>query len=180
MRRFFFLLLAMFLSGVSAQAMADEKRTVYPIPADVETIDGIVRAFFEVISTPAGDRPDQARDASLHAPGAQIRLSRQKQGVGPELSILTLEQLYEQFGGPRPKNHYEREIHRVTQRFGNIAQVWSTYETSDAPAGTPIDRGISSIHLYFDGKRWWITGWLDEAEYPGNPIPSEFLPRSSR
>ena len=88
MRRFFFLLLAMFLSGVSAQAMADEKRTVYPIPADVETIDGIVRAFFEVISTPAGDRPDQARDASLHAPGAQIRLSRQKRGVGPELSLF--------------------------------------------------------------------------------------------
>ena len=179
MRRLFFLLPTMFLAGVPLQAMADATRTVYPIPADVETIDGIVRAFFEVISTPAGARPDQARDASLHAPGAQIRLSRQKPGVGPDLAVLTLEQLYEKFGGPRPKNHFEREIHRVTQRFGNIAQVWSTYVTSDTPEGTPIDRGISSIHLYFDGKRWWITGWLDEAEYPGNPIPSDFLPTTS-
>ena len=176
MRRLYFLVPAMFLAFVSAQAMADENRAVYPIPADVETIDGIVRAYFEVISTPAGGRPDQARDASLHAPGAQIRLSRQKPGVGPVLSVLTLEQLYEQFGGPQPKNHFEREIHRVTQRFGNIAHVWSTYVASDTRDGAPIDRGISSIHLYFDGKRWWITGWLDQAEYPGNPIPSDFLP----
>jgi hypothetical protein len=167
----------LFLAGVPTLVVADAPRAVYPIPADVESIDGIVRAFFEVISTPAGASPDQARDASLHAPGAQIRLSRRKPDGGLDLTVLTLDELYLQFGGPRPKNHFEREIHRVTQRFGNIAQVWSTYVTSDASGGVAIDRGISSLHLYYDGKRWWITGWLDEAEYPGNPIPPEFLPQ---
>jgi hypothetical protein len=48
----------------------------YPLPAAVESIDGIIRAFYEVVSNAAGVLPERERDASLHAPGAQIRLSR--------------------------------------------------------------------------------------------------------
>jgi hypothetical protein len=93
---------------------------------------------------------------------------------------MTLPELYERVGGVRKEALYEREIHRVTQRFGSIAHVWSTYVTSNTPNGAPVDRGISSIQLYFDGSRWWITGWTDEGERPGNPMPAAFLPGSSR
>lgn len=177
MRRWLLVLLVVFAAGVSMDVNAQKHTPMYPIPADVESLDGIIRAFYEVVSTPAGGSPDQKRDASLHAPGAQIRLSRPKPDVGPHVLVLTLDELYGQFGGPRQEALFEREVHRVTQRFGSIAHVWSTYVTSSTPNGPPIDRGISSIQLYFDGVRWWITGWSDEGERPGNPIPSEFVPR---
>jgi hypothetical protein len=177
MRRWLFLILAVFAVGLSTDVEAKMHPPAYPIPADVESLDGIIRAFYQVVSTPAGRSPDQKRDASLHAPGAQIRLSRPKPDGGPHVLVLTLDELYGQFGGPRQEAIYEREVHRVTQRFGSIAHVWSTYVTSSAPNGSPIDRGISSIQLYFDGVRWWITGWADEGERAGNPIPSEFVSR---
>jgi hypothetical protein len=165
--------------GLAVEAKAQGNTTAYPIPADVESIDGIIRAFYEVVSTPAGGSPDQKRDASLHAPGAQIRLSRPKPGGAPDLVVLTLDELYAREGGPRKEAVFEREIHRVTQRFGSIAHVWTTYVLSRTPNGSPIERGIASVHLYFDGKRWWITGWLDEGERPENVIPSEYVPRQA-
>lgn len=70
----------------------------------------------------------------------------------------------------------EREIHRVTQRFGNIAHVFSTYETRAKPGGPILGRGINSIELFWDGKRWWIASAIWDDERPGNPIPKEYLP----
>ena len=164
--------------ALSTKATAQVGPPQYPLAADVQSLDGVIRAFYEVVSTPAGARPNRERDASLHAPGAQIRLSRPNPDGRPALQVMTLAELYERMGGVRKQAFYEREIQRQTQRFGSIAHVWSTYLTSNTPAGAPVDRGISSIQLYFDGSRWWITGWTDEGERPGNPIPSEFLPRS--
>ena len=94
MRRWLLLLLIVFAVGVSTDVKAQTNSTVYPIPADVESLDGIIRAFYEVVSTPAGGSPDQKRDASLHAPGAQIRLSRPKpdrseeRRVGKECGVM--------------------------------------------------------------------------------------------
>jgi len=157
----------------TAHAQAPRK---YPLAADVQTVDGIIKAFYEVVSTPAGARPNDERDNSLHAPGAQIRLSRPSADSRPSVQVMTLPELHERTSGVRKQAYYEREIHRQTQRYGNIAQVWSTYVASSTPNGVPTDRGISSVQLYFDGSQWWITGWSDEGERPGNPIPAEFLP----
>ena len=161
----------------STRAIAQASGPQYPATTDVQSLDGIVRAFYEVVSTPAGASPNRERDASLHAAGAQIRLSRPNADGRPALQVLSLAELYELVGGVRKEAFYEREIHRVTQRFGSIAHVWSTYVTSKSPGGAPVDRGVSSIQLYFDGTRWWITGWTDEGERPGSPLPAEFLPK---
>jgi hypothetical protein len=165
------------LAVLSTTAIAQASAPQYPLADDVRSLDGMLRAFYEVVSTPAGARPNRLRDASLHAPDAQIRLSRQNPDGRPALQVMTLAELHARDGGVRKQAYYEREIHRVTQRFGNIVHVWSTYVTSHTPNGASVDRGISSVQLYFDGSRWWITGWTDEGERPGNPIPAEFLPR---
>ena len=70
----------------------------------------------------------------------------------------------------------EREIHRVTERFGNIAHVFSTYETRRSAGGPLMGRGINSIELFWDGKRWWIASAIWDDERPGSPIPKEYLP----
>ena len=71
---------------------------------------------------------------------------------------------------------YESEIHRVTETFGNITHVWSTYESRDQLIGPVTGRGINSIQLYYDRERWWILNWTYDSERTGNPIPEKYLP----
>ena len=74
---------------------------------------------------------------------------------------------------------YEKEVHRETQRFGNIAHVFSTYESRTKADGPIIARGINSIQAYWDGKRWWITNAIWDEERADNQLPAEYLPKSS-
>ena len=71
---------------------------------------------------------------------------------------------------------YEKEIARRTEQFGNIAHVWSIYESrhnEDDPE--PFMRGINSIQLFNDGKRWWIVNIYWQQESAENPVPEKYL-----
>jgi len=71
----------------------------------------------------------------------------------------------------------EREAARTAERYGNIMQIFSTYESRhDAKDAQPFARGINSFQLFYDGTRWWVVTiyWLEET--PDNPLPKEFLP----
>jgi uncharacterized protein (TIGR02246 family) len=143
---------------------------------DLTTIDGLMRAYDDVVSGPAGTAPDQRRDESLHLPGAPVGVSRGTANGGTAVDMMTLAGFYEKFGGVRKAPFYEWEIHRVTRQFGNVAHLWSTHAVGAAP-GEPITRrGVTSLQLYLDGTRWWITGWITDEETAARPIPAEFLP----
>ena len=47
----------------------------HPRPEDIVTSDGIIRAYYEVVSGPAGESADLARDRSLHHPEAWIAIA---------------------------------------------------------------------------------------------------------
>jgi hypothetical protein len=158
---------ATLLVGQAVHAQAD--------PNDVTTLDDIIRAYYEVVSGPAGEAADRARDETLHWQVAQIGIAGIGRDGSPILRTMTLSEYHDSFGGPRQNAFYETEAHRVTQRFGNIAHVWSTYEYRDAPDGQKTGGGINSIQLFHDGARWWITSWVFDSERAGNPIPSEYL-----
>jgi hypothetical protein len=71
---------------------------------------------------------------------------------------------------------YEKEIGRKSDRYGSVMHVFSTYEsrrTLQDPK--PFMRGINSIQLWFDGKRWWILTVFWQGESEDNPIPREHL-----
>jgi hypothetical protein len=70
----------------------------------------------------------------------------------------------------------EKEIKRVVRKFGNMAQVFSSYEFSTSGKQKISGRGLNSIEMFFDGKRWWISAVAWEEERPNNPLPKEFLP----
>lgn len=65
----------------------------------------------------------------------------------------------------------------VSGPVGSLVDVWSTYESARTPGGAVFSRGINSIQLYWDGKRWWILGWTFDDERHGNRVPAEYLPR---
>jgi len=74
------------------------------------------------------------------------------------------------------KGFYETEIARRVEQFGQIAHVWSTYESRhDLGDPEPFMRGINSIQLFNDGKRWWIVSIYWQHESAGYPLPEKYL-----
>ena len=145
-------------------------------PADVSTLDDIIRAYYEVVSGPAGESPDRERDRSLHIPNALVGVPGAVENGVSRLMTMTLDDYHDQFGGVRTEGFFEKEIHRVVKRFGSVATVMSTYASSTTPEGEPYARGVNSIQLSWDGERWWILSWFFDVERDDNPIPAEFLP----
>ncbi len=172
---------ALFAAAAVAAAQAAKPKievpTVAPRPADVATIDGMVNAYYEVVSGPKGQPRDWARDRTLYISDIRfVPVDIGKDGkIEPRIS--THQQFVEASTGLEKEGFFEKEVHRVTERFGPIAHVWSTYESRRTETGPVIQRGINSIELFWDGKRWWIANaiWTDET--PGNPIPKEYLPK---
>jgi hypothetical protein len=71
---------------------------------------------------------------------------------------------------------FERESARKTEAFGQIAHVFSTYESRHAAEDAkPFQRGINSIQLMNDGKRWWIVTIFWQGEDEKNPLPEKYL-----
>jgi hypothetical protein len=138
----------------------------YPIPGDVATLDGIVAAFYDIVSGAAGAPRQWERDRSLHHPKALIVMTGLREGK-PYSDALTLNEFHE-IEEPYSNGFYESEIHRETHQFGNIAQIRSVYETRYEKGG-PVQRmGINFIQLYYDGHRWWIMSWMYDSLRPEN------------
>ena len=71
--------------------------------------------------------------------------------------------------------HVEHEIAQRVDVYGSIANVWSSYESRKTPEDPQVVRGINSIQLMNDGKRWWITGAQWQHETAEAPIPPKYL-----
>jgi hypothetical protein len=161
----------------AAAARAAQAAAPTANPADTSSPDAILAATYGVISGPAGQERDWDRFRSLFAPDARlIRADRAKDGsyfVRP----LSPDDYAKHADPYFAKNGFaEREIARKAERYGNIMQIFSTYESRhDASDAQPFARGINSFQLLFDGKRWWVVTIFWQEETPDNPLPKEFL-----
>src|SRR5881398_735039 len=101
--------------------------TVAPRPADVATVDGIVKAYYDVITGPAGQPRQWSRDRSLYI--ADLRLVATGVGQqGPYAGVAAHHAIVDGSESARVHSWFlEREVHRVTRSYGNIAQVFCTY-----------------------------------------------------
>lgn len=148
-----------------------------PDPADVGSLDAIITAYYEVVSGPAGQPRDWARDSTLHHPDALITVV----GSGPDgetvIQPTDLASFHEQSNSLVEAGFFEVEIARRTERHGAVAHVWSSYEwrqTEDGPIG---GRGVNSIQLIWDGTRWWIVSWMFDGRSDAPPVPEPYLPQ---
>ncbi len=145
--------------------------------ADVESLDAIMKAFYEA---PAG-APGQARDwdryLSLFVPDARLIAARQGADGSagaiflPAPDYVAANKTYFEKGG-----FQDKEVARRVESFGNMVQVWSTYESrhkAEDPA--PYVRGINSIQLLKDTNRYWIVNVFWDYEKPDLTIPEKYL-----
>lgn len=175
------LALLLILGGLAAPVWAQTATPVPPParPADVSSLEAIMMAVYDAISGPAGRPRDWDRFRSLFVPGARLIPSVPKKEGGAEARVLTVED-YITRSTPRLERDgfFEREIARKVERFGNIAHVFSTYESRRTREDEqPFARGINSFQLLKDGDRWWVVTIYWDSERADNPIPPEYLPK---
>jgi hypothetical protein len=148
-----------------------------PRPDDVGSIDGIMKAFYDVVSGPAGESRQWGRDRTLYLPDVRFIQTGVDQSGKATANVVTHQEFVDAADAGMIKNgFFEAEIHRVTRTFGNITQILSTYEMRSKPGGPVFGRGVNGIQLFWDGKRYWIASVMWDDERKGNPIPATLLP----
>jgi hypothetical protein len=148
-------------------------------PEDVASVDSIIAAIYDTISGPAGAKRDWARFRSLFLESARLIPTSPSKTGGFETRTHDVEGFIAASNQYFEKNgFFEREIGRRMESFGHMAHVFSTYESRHkAEEPKPFARGINSIQLVNDGKRWWVVTIFWEAETPENRIPKKYLKR---
>ena len=159
----------LFLAATSTPSLAQDRAAD---PDDVATIDALIEAYYESVSGHPGSR-DGERMLSLFIEGGKISVGLAGDQPTHELAENYLRterflKLTEAF--------FERELSRETQRFGNMANVISTYGISDAMENTDYTaRGVTVFQLLRHNDRWWILSTMWQRESPEFPLPAELL-----
>ena len=169
-------------TGVAAQPPAPAHTApAQPAPAkeaDGASVDSVVAALYDVISGAAGAPRNWNRMRALFAPDARLSvITPNREGGGFALRAMTVEDyISRNMSAFTTSGFYEKEIARTTDAFGQLVHVFSTYELLRAPNDAkPFMRGINSIQLAHDGKRWWIANLVWRAEDAGLTLPERYL-----
>jgi hypothetical protein len=147
---------------------------------DVQSIDAIIAALYDVISGPAGPK-DWDRERFIHHPAARMMrgLPAGAPAGAPPTPGLAVFSPEEFIASVRPRldkeEFYEYETGREVFRFGRLAHVVSAYASTHAPGQPPFARGVNDIQLWFDAGRWWIMSVLWDWAGGENPIPERLL-----
>ena len=169
----FLILLALFTFQPAMAKTAKEAD-----PADVSSLDAIMKSVYDVISGDAGKTRDWDRFNSLFVSGARLIPTGKNAQSGVIGARTYTPDEYRQRAEPffAKEGFFEREKARRVEMYGNIAHVFSTYESFHSLSDkTPFARGINSFQLLNDGKRWWVVTIYWQAESPENPIPKKYL-----
>jgi len=174
--RYLIVILLLFSAHKTVQAQTDS----FPAATkDVESIDAIIRSLYDVISGPAGQARNWNRMRSLFLPEAKMIATGTSQTGEIVKRVMTVEDYITRNGPVLEKNgFFEQEIFRKQEVYGRIAHCFSTYAAKrNADDATAFMRGINSIQLYNDGKRWWILSIFWQSESKDVPLTKEYLPK---
>jgi hypothetical protein len=143
---------------------------------NVSTLDGIIKAYYDVVTVEKGGKTSYERDSLIHWPNVNVGSAGLNKNGKPAFHYMSLKE-YHRLSDPylEKDGFYEKEISRKVESFGSIYHVWSTYESRNSKTGPIIERGINSIELFYDGSRFWILGWFYDGERKDNPIPARYL-----
>ena len=148
---------------------------------NVKTLDKTLETLYAVISGEKGETRDWDLFRFLFHPDAKLIPSGKNREGKIGARFMTPDDYVNTSGNYLVENgFYEIELQREVDTFGNVTQVFSTYESYRSKNDKePFMRGINSIQLLNDGNRWWIINiyWVQESEE--NPIPKQYLPNKN-
>ena len=170
------IILVIVLCIVTLSIQSQEKTKDYL--EKVQTLDSTIKTLYAVISGERGAERDWALFKYLFKPGAKLIPSGKNKEGAYKVRYMTPDDYINGSGKWLVENgFFEKEIHREVDSFGNITHVFSTYESFHSEADTkPFMRGINSIQLLNDGKRWWVINIYWTQETNKKLIPEAYLP----
>lgn len=143
--------------------------------ADVKTVDATIEVLYAVISGDPGHPRDWERFRNLFKPEARLIPTRKNEAGELTYRTLSPEEYVTMFSSRISTGFFERELHRNTETYGTVTHVFSTYETKEKKDGPVTNRGINSIQLFNDGKRYYIINIFWCAESMGFPLPDKYV-----
>lgn len=177
-----FLLLAFITFNIQAQEKPKkeiiETKEFKVDSTSVLTLDSTIKALYAVISGEKGEERNWKQFKFLFKPDAKLIPSGKDKSGTYRVRYMTPDDYIKGSGKWLVENgFFEKELHRVVDTFGNITQVFSSYESFYSESDEiPFMRGINSIQLLNDGKRWWVINIYWSQETKDNPIPKKYLP----
>ncbi len=158
----------------------------WPAPkdkGDVDTVEHLLSALYDVISGPAGKARDWDRFRALFLPDGRLGVIRpgtpakdnQPSRAGD--ALFRTPDMYVERNAAYFKTNgfFERGIANRVEAFGNLVNVWSTYEGRHAMTDpTPFVRGINSIQIVHARDRFWVASIMWDEERAGSTLPYKY------
>jgi hypothetical protein len=152
--------------------------------SDVDTVEHLVAALYDVISGPGGKPRDWDRFRSLFLPDARLgtirpaRAAKDNYPASAGDAVFRTPDVYIERNDPYFKTNgfFEREVANRTEEFGSLVHVWSTYEsrrTMIDPA--PFARGVNSLQIVRVRDRFWLASVIWDDEHAGSTLPDKYL-----
>jgi hypothetical protein len=183
-RRLLAALLLTSLSAAAASAQMRKREAPPPVPPEAATVDAIVAALYASVSHTPDALPDFEKLRNIFLPvGMLIPPKKPSEDIFTTLdpdgfAERVKKSIAERKQKGEPAGFFEKEIGRRSDCFGNVCQIFSAYEGRNlAGDEKPFVRGINSIQLVKDGRRWWIASVAWDVETASNPIPPAYLPQ---
>jgi len=166
------ILIFMLLVSISTKITAQSDT----YPSKVTTLDSTIKTLYSVISGEKGEARDWELFRYLFRPEAKlIPTGTNKQGIHVARYMSPQDYINTSGKWLVDNGFFEKEIARSVHKFGNIAQVFTTYEAYRSEADKkPFMTGINSIQLLYDNNRWWIINIYWQQANKRNPIPEAF------
>ena len=153
-----------------------EHASLKPRAEDVASPAAIVNAMYECLSGPAGKHNFQ-RLRSLYFEGARLIPIGNRIHADGNTHVMSVDEWIDDIKDYFEENDfYITEIQNHSDRFGDMIQVFSTYEAGNEQEGGQKTRGIRALQLLHRDERWWIVNVMWDNETRNNPIPGEFTP----
>jgi len=148
-----------------------------PLPPEGEdpSIGRVLEQLYAVISFEEGGEPNWQGLELVFSEHARItRLTPEGTDHMDRASFLAMTQNMLEFGAYT--SFYEFEVARRVERFGDMAQVWSLYETRrNRAARESLNRGINSIQLIREPDAWRVLGLLWDETHASPSLEFERL-----
>lgn len=129
-------------------------------PRNDADIARLLEKLYAVISFEEGNEPDWSGLGSVFSEHARItRVTPEGTDHLDPKAFLSMTRSLLELGAYT--SFYEFEVARRVDRFGDMAQVWSLYETRrNRTAREALGRGVNSIQLLRDQSGWKVLALL--------------------
>jgi hypothetical protein len=168
MKKIYALPIALLLSNLLFAQQKDYSK-------DVQSTDAIITALYEVISGEAGQSRDWDRFKNLFTPDARLIPTSKNKDAKISYASMTPADYVKMFESRVATGFYERELNRLTDAYGTIVHVFSTYETRESKDGPVTNRGINSIQLLKTHDRYYIMNIFWCGENTGFLLPDHYM-----